>query len=442
MAAGRDQYPAIAIQGFTLYSSPETNQGTAAGIWPLLATRLRHSPSTLEQPAHHHTNRPTEPQDFMDLQIDLATVLLLYNTSLAAGALSIFHIRRHSCRPRGLAALAAAYVMLAVGSALAWRGERAALPMWMWTHGSLLLGTGGYVLFWAGVRGFSGRRRVPWLALVLLPMACFVLGIATGFPLQNLLRAGAFHAAATLILAACTFEVLRDQRTEPLPSRRLMAFFLGLSGSIYAVRLVYILSGTAGSNGFSWAFYVQMFCHFGIALMVAALSNERAEVRLEQAAHTDPLTGTGNRRWLASRLPAMLPLQSAIAQLDLDHFKQINDRFGHAVGDRVLVEVARCLQRQLRDSDLLARVGGEEFLVYLPAVTAGEAQAIAQRLCVKVSELDVEAQGSRVPVTVSVGLAFVHRPDTTAETWIKRADGALYEAKQLGRNRMCLHVAR
>lgn len=372
----------------------------------------------------------------MDLQIDLATVLLLYNTSLAAGALSIFHLRRHSCRPRGLAALASAYVMLALGSALAWRGERAALPMWMWTHGSLLLGTGGYALFWAGVRGFSGRRRVPWWAVALLPLASLVLGIATGFALQNLLRAGVFHATATLVLAACTIEILRDHRTEPLPSRMLMAVFLGLSGSIYALRLAYILSGTAGSTGFAWAFSVQMFCHFGIALMVASLSNERAETRLEQVAHTDPLTGAGNRRWLESRLPDRLPYQSAIAQLDLDRFKQINDRFGHAAGDQVLVEFAKCLQGQLRSSDLLARMGGEEFVVYLPAVGQAEALAIAERLCTSVAALDIEADGMRIQVTVSIGLAWVDNAATSTDIWLKRADGALYQAKHAGRNRV------
>ncbi len=374
----------------------------------------------------------------MDFQLDLATVILLYNTSLIAGALSIFHIRRYSCRPQGMAPLATAYVMLAVGAILAWRGESAALPMWMWTHGSLLLGTGGYALFWAGVRGFSGRRRVPWRAVVLLPLACLIAGIATGFPLQNLLRAGAFHATATLVLAACTFEILRDRRTEPLPSRTLMAAFLGLSGSIYALRLAYILSGTASSTGFAWAFYVQTFCHFGIALMVATLSNERAEIRLEQAAHTDPLTGTGNRRWLESRLPARLPPQSAIAQLDLDHFKQINDRFGHAVGDQVLMEFARCLQGQLRSSDLLARMGGEEFVVYLPAVTQAEAQAIAKRLCDRVAMLRIEAQGSPISVTVSIGLAWADDTYIPADTLLKRADDALYKAKQSGRNKVVL----
>ena len=126
---------------------------------------------------------------------------------------------------------------------------------------------------------------------------------------------------------------------------------------------------------------MQVFCYFGIALAVATMSNERAEVWLELAVLTDPLTGTGNRRWLAQRLPVELPVQSAIAQLDLERFKHINDRFGHAVGDQVLVAFANCLQEQLRGSDLLARTGGEEFVIYLPAVKCGSRRPM--RPCTK-----------------------------------------------------------
>jgi diguanylate cyclase (GGDEF)-like protein len=181
-----------------------------------------------------------------------------------------------------------------------------------------------------------------------------------------------------------------------------------------------------------------MFCHFGIALVVATMSNERAEIRLELAALTDPLTGTGNRRWLAQRLPVDLPVQSAIAQLDLDRFKHINDRFGHAAGDLVLVAFARCLQKELRTSDLLARVGGEEFVIYLPVVTEAEALAISQRLCEKVGALRIDQDGERLPVTVSIGLAWAHSAAVKSEVWLKKADAALYEAKRAGRNRVVL----
>jgi diguanylate cyclase (GGDEF)-like protein len=321
---------------------------------------------------------------------------------------------------------------------VAWSGENAALPIWMWTHGSLLLGMVAYMLFWAGVRRISGRRRIPWRAVFVLSAGVLVLGVVTGFPLQNLPRAGAFHATATLVLAACAFDVLRDRRQTPLPSRTPLAVLLALSAGIYALRLAYIVSGVAGPNGFAWAFYVQMLCYFGIALAVATMSNERTEIRLKLAALTDPLTGTGNRRWLEQRLPVDLPVQSAIAQLDLDRFKQINDRFGHAAGDLVLIAFAHCLQEALRGSDLLARIGGEEFVIYLPVVTEVEALAIAQRLCEKVAALRIDQDGVPIRVTVSIGLAWVHSAAVKSEAWLKQADAALYEAKAAGRNRVVL----
>ncbi|WP_024870737.1 GGDEF domain-containing protein [Tolumonas lignilytica] len=370
------------------------------------------------------------------LPLDLPTVILVYNTSLVAGASSMLHIRRQSCRPRGLGYLAAAYLLLAIGSAVAWGGEHAVLSMWLWTHGSLLLGLIAYTLFWAGVRQFSGRRQVPWRTVLLLPASVVLLGVVTGFPLQNLWRAGAFHAAATLALGACAFEMLRDYRQERLSSRTLLAALLALSAGIYALRLAYIVAGTAGPTGFAWSFYVLVFCYFGIAFAVATMSNERAEVRLELAALTDPLTGIGNRRWLEQRLPVELPVQSAIAQLDLDRFKHINDRFGHAAGDHVLVAFAHCLQEQLRGSDLLARTGGEEFVLYLPVVTQADALAICQRLREKVAALRIDHEGELVPVTVSIGIVWVDSAGTKSETWLKKADAAMYEAKLAGRNRV------
>jgi diguanylate cyclase (GGDEF)-like protein len=372
----------------------------------------------------------------MGMQLDLPTILLLYKTALVAGALSIFHVSRHSCRPQGLKPLAAAYLLLAVGAELAGQGEYSMLPLWFWSHTSLLLGALGYTLFWAGARALSGRRRALPAVLVLVPGGWLVLGLVTQFPLDNLLRAGAFHLTAAVSLTAAAWEVWRDRRTEPLPSRPLLAGLLLASAGTFALQLLYIATHTASPQGFALAFSVQMFCHFGVALMVSSLSNERAEVRLEKVAQTDTLTGVGNRRWAMSMLPARLPVGSAIAQLDLDHFKHINDRFGHAAGDRVLVATADALRRQLRESDLLARMGGEEFLVYLPDASASAASAIAQRLCGAVQQIRLSELGEDIPVAVSIGLACVTSAGGTWADWLAAADRALYDAKRAGRNRV------
>ena len=372
----------------------------------------------------------------MGMQLDLPTILLLYKTALVAGALSIFHVSRHSCRPQGLKPLAAAYLLLAVGAELAGQGEYSMLPLWFWTHTSLLLGALGNTLFWAGARALSGRRRVLPAVLILVSGGWLVLGLVTQFPLDNLLRAGAFHLTAAVSLTAAAWEVWHDRRTESLPSRPLLAGLLLASAGTFALQLLYIATHTASPQGFALAFSVQMFCHFGVALMVSSLSSERAEVRLEKVAQTDTLTGVGNRRWAMSMLPARLPVGSAIAQLDLDHFKHINDRFGHAAGDRVLVATADALRHQLRDSDLLARMGGEEFLVYLPDASASAASAIAQRLCGAVQQIRLSELGEDIPITVSIGLACVTSAGGTWADWLAAADRALYDAKREGRNRV------
>ena len=372
----------------------------------------------------------------MVFTIHLPTVLLLYKTALLAGAAAIFHVSQQSCRPKGLRPLALAYLLLAIGAELAGRGEYLALPPWLWMHGSLLLGTIAYPLFWAGMRIFSGRRKVAWTWLALVPLTWFVAGLITQFPLQNLPRAGAFHATATLALIAAAWDVWRDRRTEPLPSRTPLACLLLLSGAIYALRLGYIATESATAPDFAWAFYIQMFCHFGIALMASGLSSERASARLEQLAQTDALTNVGNRHWLTSRMPAHLPASSAVMMIDLDHFKRINDVFGHAAGDKILQACAQCLRSQLRDSDVLARFGGEEFVVYLPDTHAASAGVIAQRLCDMVAQLQVPTEGAPLQATVSIGLACVKKGGGSWLHWQQAADQALYEAKRQGRNRV------
>ena len=161
----------------------------------------------------------------------------------------------------------------------------------------------------------------------------------------------------------------------------------------------------------------------------------------------DPLTGLHNRRYALPHLAAIaeraLLSQGvfAVMVIDLDRFKSVNDRLGHASGDAVLVEVARRLQASLRQGDLLARIGGEEFLAALPETSFEEACHIADRLCRAVEELPIDtgcAAGLRV--TVSIGLAVSTATNRTedAKTIIDRADHALLRAKAEGRNKVTI----
>jgi diguanylate cyclase (GGDEF)-like protein len=164
--------------------------------------------------------------------------------------------------------------------------------------------------------------------------------------------------------------------------------------------------------------------------------------RLRRLSVTDPLTEAYNREFLQQRLPPALeqadrrgePL--AVAMIDIDHFKEVNDRFGHAIGDRVLAEVASRLRAAIRAGDLLVRYGGEEFLVVLPGSDAIQAAEIAERMRLKMESDPIQTEGAAVPVRISVGVA-QHRPGAdTPSQLVRRADTALYAAKGRGRNRV------
>ncbi len=164
----------------------------------------------------------------------------------------------------------------------------------------------------------------------------------------------------------------------------------------------------------------------------------------------DPLTGLHNRRFGLAQLAAIAEqaradqTDFAVMVLDLDRFKSINDKWGHASGDAVLVEVARRLSSNLRVSDVLARIGGEEFLVALPATPPTEAHVIAERLCRAVEEVPITlANGAHVTVTISIGVAIadvgcIAQPHMRVGDLVENADRALMMSKTSGRNQVTI----
>ncbi|HEY0200047.1 MAG TPA: diguanylate cyclase [Rhodanobacter sp.] len=170
--------------------------------------------------------------------------------------------------------------------------------------------------------------------------------------------------------------------------------------------------------------------------------NEMAQTELRRLARTDPLTGVLNRMALDEQAHALF-LQPAghgpgcaALMIDADHFKTINDRFGHAGGDGVLATLAAAIAGQLRASDILGRIGGEEFLILLPDTTMDAATALGERLRTVVADLRFELDGEPRTITISVGVAARTPDDRQPGMLIRRADRALYAAKHAGRNRV------
>jgi diguanylate cyclase (GGDEF)-like protein len=160
---------------------------------------------------------------------------------------------------------------------------------------------------------------------------------------------------------------------------------------------------------------------------------------LEELAYRDPLTHLYNRRYGFESLRKNISFarryesELHILELDIDHFKKVNDELGHPVGDTVLVGIAKILEGSIRDSDLAARIGGEEFLVILPQVRSEQAQGVANRI----RDLTARTTFGCVPwrITVSIGVTSLREEDT-AESIFSRADGFLYNSKRGGRNRV------
>lgn len=171
-----------------------------------------------------------------------------------------------------------------------------------------------------------------------------------------------------------------------------------------------------------------------------ARSLEAARSIAEEAANTDMLTGLPNRRSTLALLNRALlaagegRTQLAVAIFDIDHFKQINDRHGHAVGDEVIRWVGQRAKATLREEDVVGRYGGEEFVCIFQGPSARSAELVAERIRASIEKADVDAEGP-AHVTISIGLA-AYAADTSVEELLHRADKALYLAKREGRNRL------
>ena len=160
-------------------------------------------------------------------------------------------------------------------------------------------------------------------------------------------------------------------------------------------------------------------------------------------ARRDMLTGLDNRRVFEERIGSMLETARrhgrpiTLASMDLDHFKQINDTLGHAAGDNALQMVAKTLTGMVRNSDLLVRMGGDEFVLVLPDTAIDAARLLAERLCAAVDGLALNAGDDGSRLGVSIGLV-QWNPEMSKDEWLQRADEVLYQAKKTGRCRVCV----
>ena len=304
-----------------------------------------------------------------------------------------------------------------------------------------------FAVTWTGARVFDGRPVEPVYMVtgaVLWLLVCRLPVLADAVDARSLIASGIITAYTWL----AAYEFWRG-RSEPLVSRWPVIFMLFAHGALFLLRtpLVALLPWSPNNNMFGsvWltvlSFEALLFT-ISIAFILLAMAKERTELRHRTAAMVDPLTGIANRRsfmqdaaQLAKRHSAN-PRPTAVLLIDLDHFKSINDRFGHALGDRALEIFADAARQSVRSSDLLGRLGGEEFAAVLADTSRDKAVAVAERIRASFAQAALEVDNRPVGATVSIGV--VHCPDGALDVpeLLAQADQALYFAKENGRNRV------
>ena len=304
-----------------------------------------------------------------------------------------------------------------------------------------------FAVTWTGARVFDGRPVEPVYLVtgaVLWLLVCRLPVLADALDARSLIATGIITTYTWL-----TAYEFWQGRGEPLVSRWPAIFMLFAHGALFLLRTPLVAAlPFAPSNrmlGSVWltvlSFEALLFT-ISIAFILLAMAKERTELRHRTAAMVDPLTGIANRRsflqdaaQLAKRYAAN-PRPTAVLLIDLDHFKSINDRFGHALGDRALEVFAEAARQSLRSSDLLGRLGGEEFAALLSDTSREKAMMVAERIRETFAKAAREVDGRPVCATVSIGLVHCQDAGFDVAEQLAQADQALYFAKERGRNRV------
>jgi diguanylate cyclase (GGDEF)-like protein len=315
-------------------------------------------------------------------------------------------------------------------------------------------------LFLEGVRCFRGvvGRRIFSISIVILQ----VLGIAYyTYVIDDIgVRIIIFSLFTAMIYGLVAWELLCNAPQD-------MRFSFRFTGSLFAIHALFLVFRTLftflspGPHDLlapnliqTLTFLVSLILGITWTFGFVMLNSERLEVDLKNAqvdlqrlAATDFLTGIANHRSFFEAGEQEIqrarryghPLAALL--LDLDHFKQINDTYGHAVGDRMLVAMTASLHNHLRDIDVFGRLGGEEFAILLPETDLAGGWVTAERLRAAIAETAIDAGNAVLKITISIGVTLLSPDDHGLDTVLKRADDAMYEAKRAGRNRVMVAPA-
>jgi diguanylate cyclase (GGDEF)-like protein len=349
----------------------------------------------------------------------------------------------------------------------AWLQNRAATAWALWGVANiiaaagiiaLMFGATSHLIVLSAIGGFllSTQSGLIWKAARMLEWKRTPLGYALAGPLaaglcgpflQN--SAASFPLAAGAAYTLATTAALWAGCEERLTARWPLIILTGVHGTALLIGTYSALTGSTGEDSvpaltslFGFIYFESIIFALGTSIFVFAFVNERNQAATRAAASKDPLTGIANRTAFLETAKQLLEYCQrdhtpvAAIMFDLDCFKDINDKYGHSVGDAVLKKFCDAAIAALRDTDLFGRMGGEEFAAILPAASIEVSLLRAERIRLTFADECRFLRGHRINATVSGGVSASAEDDRTIDALLEEADAALYRAKAEGRNRI------
>lgn len=314
---------------------------------------------------------------------------------------------------------------------------------------------GSHCLLLLGFQVYFSQR--PWFWMVASIMLFLLVGGLTWSPMYSdaVFRIGVLTLIELLVLGAAVRLLWSCPRPFLRKYCRIIAVIISTQLGLLVLRWGFLFLGTFDRFGEGKTFLViplffsSMVFYMLMSLMLAQLLFRQKEAQLQALALLDPLTGLQNRRSLEQQIQNQINQAQqngqrfSLLMLDLDHFKALNDKYGHAAGDEALVQCALHLREATGENDLLFRAGGEEFLVLMPNAGPVQAGSVATRILKSFRNRPVSYRSDQIPLTTSIGVASFESCDTlTVESVLRKTDKALYQAKDNGRNRIASFSAR
>jgi diguanylate cyclase (GGDEF)-like protein len=376
------------------------------------------------------------------MQLDLPTLMVMQSFALASAGAVLLVAWSQNRKIPALALWGIAHIAGAGGILSLMLGFTSHQPAWLGLGGSLL--SFQSALVWKAARAIDSKRA----PVVLVFLGPVVVALAGGIPIiREVAGSLAITMGAAYILVAAT--TLWRGRKDRLAARRSLIILSAVHGTALLIGTYSTFTGSTGQDAipsltslFGFIYFESIIFALGTATFVLALIKERNEAVGMAAARTDSLTGIANRATFIETAQRILErcrrdgAPVSVMMFDLDRFKAVNDKHGHAVGDAVLRKFCELAAGALRPTDVFGRLGGEEFAVVLPGSGIEAAFARAERIRASFAASCRFVEKQQVEATVSCGLAVSLKADESLSALLKESDTALYLAKAEGRNRV------